>query len=83
MERKLNSLIVESDRDRRTVQWLIKTVGQEKIDDAIGKLMGKRKPYISNVCKILGVSPPKNLEITDVETAKNKIAAIKEMLNKK
>ncbi|MGB7990797.1 MAG: cryptic plasmid protein A [Candidatus Methylophosphatis roskildensis] len=55
------NVIVESERDRRTLAWLIEQVGQNAVERACANLGGKRKPYPSNLAKILGLVPPESL----------------------
>lgn len=50
--------IVTSDRDRRAVEWLKGQVGPDAVADAVDKLAGNRRPYPSNVAKVLGLSLP-------------------------
>jgi cryptic plasmid protein A len=80
---KMEQLILDNDRDRRAAQWLIQTVGQEAVNEAIQKLAGNRKPYISNVAKILGLEIPKLVILTPQETAREKIAEIRAILRGK
>jgi hypothetical protein len=61
-------VIVANDRDLRTLDWLIAQVGPERIQDAIDKL-GGRRPYVSNIAKILGLLPPEALSRVERETA--------------
>ncbi len=76
-------VIVENERDRRTLRWLIDNVGHDAIREAIQRIPGNRRPYVSNVAKVLGVTPPKSLEIADRETALRHIDAIRRQLAKK
>ena len=69
-------ILVENDRDRRTLAWLLANVGHDKIIDACDGLAGSRKPYLSNIIKILGVTVP-DLSVTDRETARQHLAAIR------
>ena len=78
----IGQIIVENERDRRTLQWLIDTVGQDAILDAIQRIHGNRRPYVSNVAKVLGVTPPKDLEIADRETALRHLEAIRKQLER-
>lgn len=55
------NIILESERDRRTLAWLIEQVGEEAVERACKQLAGKRKPYPSNLAKILGLIPPESL----------------------
>ena len=79
----MGQIIVENERDRRTLQWLIDTVGENAILDAIQRIPGNRRPYVSNVAKVLGVTPPRSLEIADRETALRHIDAIRRQLANK
>lgn len=78
----MGQIIVENERDRRTLQWLIGTVGQDAILDAIQRIPGNRRPYVSNVAKVLGLTPPKDLEIADRETARRYLEAIRKQLER-
>lgn len=76
-----NQVILNNDRDRRTLTWLRHQAGDDAITRAISGLPGDRKPYVSNLCKILGLTPPANLVITDRETALSHLAALRAGLN--
>lgn len=82
MENMENQVILNNDRDRRTFAWLCQQVGDAAISQAISGLPGERKPYVSNLCKVLGMEPPANLVITDRETALSHLAAIRAGLNR-
>jgi len=49
---------LDNERDRRTLAWLRSTVGDDAIRDAIGRLAGRRRPFVSNLCRVLGVEVP-------------------------
>lgn len=49
---------LESDLDRRVLAWLRAAVGDEAIRDAVARIPGRRRPYVSNLCKALGVAVP-------------------------
>ncbi len=75
-------VIIENERDRRTLKWLIDTVGKDAVRDAIERIPGRRKPYVSNVAKALGLTPPKDLEVADRETARRHLEAIRRRLER-
>ena len=77
----MEKLIIDNDRDKRAAEWLIKTVGEEAVINAIGKLSGNRKPYISNVAKVLGVEIPKEVILTPQTEAKKHLSNMLKMLN--
>ncbi|MCA3182445.1 MAG: cryptic plasmid protein A [Cupriavidus sp.] len=75
-------VIVENEQDRRTLRWLIDTAGQDAIREAVQRIPGRRKPYVSNVAKALGLTLPKDLEVADRETALRHLEAIRKQLER-
>lgn len=75
------SLVIESERDRRVLEWLISQVGETTVADACGRLAGTRKAYVSNIAKVLGIPVPSNLALTPKEDAKKYLEAIQKLLN--
>lgn len=73
-------VIVESERDRRTLDWLISQVGVNAVEEACSQLVGERKPYVSNIAKVLGLAPPESVGRPSREEARARLAAIKETL---
>ncbi|MEK6294053.1 MAG: hypothetical protein V4793_22240 [Paraburkholderia tropica] len=55
-----------NDNDRQTLGWLRRHVGDARLSDAARRLIAQReqhagigsKPYLSAVCRYLGVRPP-------------------------
>lgn len=78
-----DQVMLANDRDHRTFDWLCREVGETRIEEAIGQLAGNRKPYLSNLCKLLGVTPPAQLTRTSDLVAREKLAGIKAMLHGK
>lgn len=76
-------VIVDSERDRRTLEWLIAQVGEGAVEDACTRLAGQRKPYVSNVAKVLGLTPPEALKASAPAEARQQLAVIKTMLKAK
>jgi len=56
-------VILDNERDKRTWQWLQSTVAVEQLEQAIVSIAGKRKPYVSNLCKILNLEPPEEVRL--------------------
>jgi hypothetical protein len=54
-------IILEAERDRRTLAWLIDQVGESAVERACTNLAGQRKCYPSNLAKILGLILPESL----------------------
>ncbi len=72
--------IVESKRDERILAWLVAQVGEESIAAACLRLAGTRRAYPSNIAKVLGVVPPKELAKSSTEDAKRHLDAIAAIL---
>lgn len=73
-------MIIQNERDERTAAWLIEQYGAEAVSQAERQLAGARKPYPSNIAKILGAELPENLKYTSRETAQDNIAKLKEIV---
>jgi hypothetical protein len=55
----MNHLIrILNDDDSETLAWLCKHVGDVRVANAARHLGGHGKPYLSAVCRYLGVRPP-------------------------
>lgn len=76
-------IIVTTDRDRRTLDWLISQVGVDAVREACHRLAGQRKPYVSNVAKVLGLTPPDTLKRPTRDEVRAHLATIKESLSKR
>ena len=55
------NVILETERDRRTLAWLLQQVGEPALERACSSLAGQRKCYPSNLAKCLGLVPPESL----------------------
>ena len=55
------NVILETERDRRTLAWLVQQVGEPALERACSRLAGRRKCYPSNLAKCLGLVPPESL----------------------
>ncbi|WP_408499849.1 hypothetical protein [Paraburkholderia sediminicola] len=59
---------VLNEGDRQTLAWLCAHVGEPRVADAAHRLIAQRettagspaKPYVSAVCRYLGVRPPEH-----------------------
>lgn len=58
-----------NDRDERALAWLIEQVGVDAVLSACERLAGHRKPYVSNVAKVLGLPIPDDVIVTPRATA--------------
>ncbi|MCP3711417.1 hypothetical protein M3I54_31405 [Paraburkholderia sp. CNPSo 3274] len=52
---------VRNERDRQTLDWLRRHIGDPAIAAAIQRCDGSGKPFLSSVCKQLGVRVPEFL----------------------
>ena len=50
---------VHNENDRQTLEWLRQHVGDAAIAAAVQRCEGSRKPYLSDVCRQLGVRVPR------------------------
>ena len=57
-------MIIENERDERTAAWLIEQYGAEAVAEAETRIAGARKPYPSNIAKVLGATLPEALKRT-------------------
>lgn len=55
-------VLVASERDRRVVAWLVGQVGAQAVAEAAGRQIGSRRPYPSNVARVLGLRVPAEIE---------------------
>lgn len=76
-------IIIESERDRRTYDWLLAQVGEAALQDACFALAGNRRLYVSNLAKILGLKPPVDLAIAPREAALKHLEEMRKMLKAK
>ena len=53
----------------------------EAVEGACHALAGTRRPFPSNIAKVLGLSPPRTLAITPPETARRHITELRRLLN--
>lgn len=70
-------IIITNERDKRTLRFLVHAVGAEAVKQAVNRLAGARKPYLSSIAKVLNVPLPSSLEIADKSTAQAHIAAVR------
>jgi len=49
---------VQNEYDRQVLAWLRARVGDAALAAAAQRLTGKRKPYLSTICRSLNVTPP-------------------------
>ncbi|ACC75763.1 hypothetical protein PPMP20_16975 [Paraburkholderia phymatum] len=74
---------VYNEKDRRTLAWLRERVGDAAIAAAVKRCVGD-KPFLSSVCRQIGVRPPDFLASTSrpapTETGEQALATIRGIL---
>lgn len=76
-------MIIQNERDKRTAAWLIEQVGAEALAEAETRLRGARKPYPSNLAKVLGLTLPDSLKRTENAAARQKLAELRRILDER
>lgn len=74
-------VLVLSPRDHRVLDWLVAQVGCEAVAAACDDLVGRRRPYVSNIAKALGLTPPADLAFTPPDVVREHIAKIRALLS--
>ncbi|WP_154677991.1 cryptic plasmid protein A [Paraburkholderia nodosa] len=75
-------VIIKNARDQRGLDFLIASVGIEKVNKSRVMLAGSRRPYVSNIAKALEIDIPGDVVITGREEARRKLGEIKRMLGR-
>lgn len=75
--------IIEDETDQRIYDWLVAKVGQQGIEEAIGQLAGNRRPYLTNIAKVLKLKIPKSVLVTPEKTARQHLGAMMDFLKSK
>jgi hypothetical protein len=83
MDNFIDGVIVNSERDRRTLDYLIATCGRGAVEQACANLAGQRKTYVSNIARLLGIKVPEDVVITPRDEAKEHLSRLKAMLKER
>ena len=62
-----------NDRDERALAWLIEQAGVDAVESACSRLAGHRRPYVSNLARVLGLRIPEDVVATPRATALERI----------
>lgn len=76
-------IIIENERDERIYDWLLKTVNEEEINNAISSIQGNQKPYLTNILKKLGLKAPNSITQTPKEIARQNLNRILKYIDEK
>ncbi|MDR5799228.1 hypothetical protein P9292_03935 [Caballeronia sp. LZ001] len=83
MARMEHLIRVQNERDRKLMCWLRERVSDESITAAAKRCGGSSKPYLSAVCRKLGLTAPSYLlhrHANPSPIAEKSLAAIREIL---
>lgn len=75
-------VLVTSDRDQRVLDWLISQVGSDAVMAACERISGRRRPYVSNVAKVLGLNPPPSLVLAPHDVARQHLSKFRALLRR-
>ena len=73
-------VLVLNARDKRAIAWMIEQVGFVAVQEACGRLAGRRRLYPTNLAKVLGLTIPDGMEVASREEALRHLAAIRAKL---
>lgn len=57
---------IENEYDRQTVVWLRERLGEQALNEVVLRMNGRGRPYASEVCRTLGLTPPPRKRATRV-----------------
>lgn len=69
-------VLILSDRDQKEFDYILEIRGTDWVHYAVRSLIGNRKPYVSNLAKIMKLDIPQDLP------DKNKVISLEEGLTK-
>ncbi|CAJ0742410.1 hypothetical protein R16034_03126 [Ralstonia edaphis] len=49
---------IENEYDRQTVLWLRERLGEQALNEVVLRMEVRGRPYASEVCRTLGLTPP-------------------------
>lgn len=49
---------IENEYDRQTVLWLHERLGEQALNEVVLRMESRGRPYASEVCRTLGLTPP-------------------------
>ncbi len=76
-------VLVISERDQRVLDWLVSQVGHDAVEAACSVLPGRRRKYVSNVAKALGLTPPSDLALAPPDVARQHLSEFRAVLRRK
>ncbi|MFW1916195.1 hypothetical protein ACG9ZJ_21300 [Acinetobacter sp. ULE_I064] len=81
----IDDVIIESDRDEKTLIYLIKVLGERRIIETIDAFKGGKRFYVSNIAKSNKVDVPDHIYhvSADREEVKKILAELKAKLRKR
>jgi len=77
------SVLIISGRDQRVLDWLVSQVGVDAVQTACTLIPGRRRAFVSNVAKALGLTPPSDLALPPPAVARQNLADFRRLLQRK
>ena len=75
-------VLITSERDRRVLDWLVSQVGSDTVDTACSIITGRRRSYVSNVAKVLGLIPPSDLALAPPDVTRQHLIEFRALLQR-
>jgi hypothetical protein len=82
-QRQPEDVLVLNARDERAISWLIEQSGFDAVQRACNSIAGNRKPYPTNLARVLGLSIPQSVIDTPVSVARERILRLRALLASK
>lgn len=80
-----DKVLILSERDKAGFDYLVRIRGKEAVELAVDHLAGKRRPYVSNVAKLMMVTIPTSLQREELpasdDMAKKYLAQMRKILS--
>lgn len=76
-------ILVETPRDSRALCYLLSEFGDAAVCAARQRLEGGRRPYVSNIAKVMGVTIPDIVKTTDSPVAEDELAKMSSILKRR
>ena len=70
-------MIVANDRDRCSLAWLVERAGADAVREAVARIPGDRRPYVTNVARVLALELPRLLALPPTDSPNRRAVAEK------
>lgn len=78
----IDNIVIESYRDKKTLNYLIKVLGEKKIIETLNSFKGNKRLYVSNIAKYNRIDIPDHIyhETADKESVSKILSDLKKKL---